>query len=73
VQEGSTLVNPAVPGSGLMRFTALGVPDVRYVVEASMNLTNWSALATNLGGSFDFEDAAAASWPQRFYRLLIGP
>jgi hypothetical protein len=73
VQEGSTLVTPAVPSSGQMRFTALGVPDVRYVVEASMNLTNWSGLATNLGGSFDFEDAEATNWPQRFYRVLIGP
>jgi len=73
VQEGFTLVSPAVQGSGQMRFTALGVPDVQYVVEASTNLTGWSALATNLGGSFDFEDADATNWPQRFYRVQIGP
>ena len=56
-----------------MRFTVLGVPDVRYVVEASADLTNWSGLATNLGGSFDLEDANATNWAQRFYRVLIGP
>ncbi|PWU14751.1 MAG: hypothetical protein C5B50_16650 [Verrucomicrobia bacterium] len=47
--------------------TAPGVP---FVVLASTNLLDWSPVATNLlGGVQDFSDQAAASYPQRFFRV----
>jgi uncharacterized protein (TIGR03790 family) len=42
-----------------------------YVVQASTNLTDWSALATNhYGGALDLADEDAAVYPRRFYRSV---
>ena len=71
--SGPTLISMDVPADGSAAFTTLGVPDVRYVVEASSNLADWSGLATNVGAPFDFVDLDAATWAQRFYRVSVGP
>jgi hypothetical protein len=68
-----TLVSMKAPVAGLAAFTTLGVADVRYAVEASPDLTNWSGLVTNLGAPFEFADPGTTNWPQRFYRVSVGP
>jgi len=57
-----------VAGATALRLS--GQPDMTFVIEASTNLANWTALKTNVttGGYFDFIDVAAATLPARFYR-----
>jgi len=49
-----------------------GPPASTYVIEASTNLTDWTAISTNSGltGSVVFSDTEAANFSQRFYRAL---
>jgi pectin methylesterase-like acyl-CoA thioesterase len=46
-----------------------------YEVFASTNLTDWVSLVTNTSPTmpFLFTDPNAASYPQRFYRIVVGP
>jgi uncharacterized protein (TIGR03790 family) len=45
-----------------------------YLLQASTNLIQWTALVTNLAGStMDFEDLAAANFSRRFYRASVLP
>ena len=48
-----------------------GVPYVQYVVEASANLTNWTAIATNKGGPFVFSEALSSRATNHFYRVAF--
>ena len=51
--------------------TLSGSPDQTYVLEASFDMHNWTAISTNLtdaNGLFTFVDSDAASYPSRFYR-----
>lgn len=47
-----------------------GLSGYRFALEASTNLTVWSALTTNTtaGGRFDYTDAGAVGLGRRFYR-----
>jgi len=48
-----------------------GASGANYILHASTNLVHWRPLATNraANGVVDFVDAAAASFPKRFYRV----
>lgn len=52
-----------------------GQDGLRWAVEASTNLLNWTALKTNQisGGSFDLLDIPAPGLPRRFYRARYIP
>lgn len=55
-----------------MVLTILGQPGHVYAIEATQNLSTWSVIGNatpGAGGSVDFTDANAASFPRRFYRL----
>jgi hypothetical protein len=58
-------------------FTGLGEPGGTYVVEASTDLNQWTAVATNQAsvpeGRFLFSDPHGANPPQRFYRSVTLP
>jgi len=54
------------PANGKVNLRLSGVPAQRYVLEASTNLVNWSAIHTNTG-NFEFSDSVAGM-PLRFYR-----
>ena len=44
-----------------------------YIVEASTNLVDWEKIGVAMDqgdGTFTFEDANAAQFPNRFYRLV---
>jgi hypothetical protein len=51
--------------------TLSGSPAQTYVIEASFDMHNWTALSTNMtdsNGLFMFVDSDATSYPSRFYR-----
>jgi RNA polymerase sigma factor (sigma-70 family) len=57
-------------GDGTFRLQFTGVPNGKYVIEASTNLTEWVLLgpATNNGGKLEFVDGDAPRFTLRFYR-----
>jgi hypothetical protein len=58
--------------NGVFNLHVDGLPGLPYLVQSSRDLLNWSAFSTNsLGGSWDFQDAQAASYPIRFYRASL--
>jgi len=63
-------------GSVVLDFT--GIPGSTYWVEAATNLTppmNWTPLSTNVAGTnglWQFTDAQATNFLQRFYRTQLG-
>jgi len=56
-----------------LQLSFLGVPGSNYVLQASTNLTSWTPISTNTAGinSFNFIDPHAASFPDRYYRVLL--
>ncbi len=60
-------------GQFLMRLT--GPSNIRYAIDGTTNLLQWTALKTNTitDGSFDFIDSAAAPFSKRFYRARYVP
>jgi hypothetical protein len=78
------VLNPAKPqmansifSNGAFRFTFSGDAGPDYVVQSATNLaaTNWPTLfATNPAAlPFSWADTTAANFPQRFYRIQLGP
>jgi hypothetical protein len=57
--------------NNLFHFTVNGVSGVRYTVQSSDNLTNWTSVATNSGAPFIFVEPRDQSITNRFYRTLI--
>ena len=49
---------------------ASGIPGYNYVIEASTNLINWTAIQTN-SVPFQFIDVNASNYPMRFYRTVL--
>ncbi len=62
-------------GGGQFQFGANVTTGTNYTVEASTNMTNWSAVfSTNApGNSFTWADDTVASNQKRFFRLSTGP
>jgi uncharacterized repeat protein (TIGR01451 family) len=63
------------PGN-VFTFTLTGVPNTSYVILASPDLSTWSPVGTNVtsgGGTFQFQDPNAGSFPRRYYRAQVGP
>ena len=58
--------------NGQFSFLVTGLPGGRYVVQASSDLTRWTSVETN-AAPFIFQDSAAGSFSQRFYRALYFP
>jgi len=58
--------------NGAVQLTLTGQTNLLYVFEASTNLLQWTKIAvrTNLTGSVELTDSAAAKFPQRFYRTV---
>ena len=55
----------------LIRFTEIAAGP--YYIQASPDLTNWMEIGAALrqpDGSFEFEDASAPNYPERFYRKV---
>jgi len=56
-----------------LQLTVTGQANLRYVFEASLDLAQWTKIGvrTNLTGTAELTDSAAANVPQRFYRVLV--
>jgi hypothetical protein len=73
------LANPvlgaATATNGQFSFRISGDYGPDYFVQASSNLMNWSAIATNNSPTLPFiwRDTNANFWPSRFYRVILGP
>ncbi len=71
---GLILTNPSV-ANGQFKVTVRGTAGQRFAVEASSNLVNWISLDTNtfVTNSFEWSDAGASGFINRFYRALLSP
>ena len=58
--------------NGQFQFTLNGGFGLSYLVQASADLTNWSAITTNTA-PFDYTDVAAGNAAVRFYRGVYSP
>ena len=66
----------AGPSGGAFVLRLEGEPGRKYALEASNDLSNWTALKTNvvgLDGAVDFADTSAGSFPLRYYRGRFVP
>jgi hypothetical protein len=77
-----TVNRPVQPGlaspslaDGKFGMTISGDAGPDYTIQASSNLLNWSSILTTNPPStpFLYLDTAATNYPQRFYRILLGP
>jgi len=72
IQPSGWLVKVAMGPNRALHFTIAAPPGTTGTVEASSDLTNWTALwafATGPDGICEFSDETAPAAPQRFYRL----
>src|SRR4030095_9594491 len=58
-----------VGSNGWMRFTSSSNANTVLNLEASTNFANWSTIGTLHDKLFNFPDAGAGDFQQRFYRL----
>ena len=58
-----------------VRLSIQGQTGPDYLLLASTNLTNWTAISTNTPGTLPFlwTDTNASQHPKRFYRVQLGP
>ncbi len=65
-----TTLSSVLRTNGQTRFNITGVAGQVYIIEASTNLTSWSAISTNTAPSatFPFTDTSTTV-PKRFYRV----
>jgi hypothetical protein len=61
--------SPPLP-DGRFPLTLTSAPGVRFAVEASTDLSQWTEVASgvNTTGTFNFIDDQARTLPQRFFR-----
>jgi hypothetical protein len=66
---------PVVRPDGAFQFTLSGVLGKAYVVEATLDFTTWSSLATNFvnaANQWVFVDSYYVNFAKRFYRARLG-
>ncbi len=72
----ATLIDPLVLLDGRFQCTVSNlVPGKTYIVEASTNLMNWTAISTNVAASSveSYVDDGAAAFRRRCYRSVHLP
>lgn len=71
----SPTIQPASFGSGTFQFQVSGDAGPDYTILASTNLLNWSPFFTTNPAALPFHwtDPNAASFNQRYFRILLGP
>ena len=57
--------------AGGLHLAVAGIPNVKYVIQASNDLTNWTSLVTNVGAPFFWSDPLVPQVTNRFYRTRI--
>ncbi|MGA2280171.1 MAG: hypothetical protein ABSG80_07710, partial [Verrucomicrobiota bacterium] len=69
IPDASTVSITATPDGPAI--TLSGSPDQTYVIQASLDMHNWTDIITNATdstGIFSFVDSDATNYPSRFYR-----
>jgi hypothetical protein len=70
---GTTTLSSSMISGGRFQFNVTGASGSQTnIVQASTNLINWVPIYTNMG-SMTFTDAAANTYPHRFYRVMTSP
>ena len=67
--------NLGTPGAESFDLNFSGTSNATYSVWAATNLVDWVRLGPAIEsspGQYEFTDAAATNWPQRFYRVSSG-
>lgn len=67
------LSHPHTSAQGGFSFVLAGLPHATYVIQASTDLTSWTAITTNVlpaTGALRITDAQAAEFVQRYYRAV---
>lgn len=70
--DGPSLITSAAVVTNSFQLSGLGVASAPYVLKASTNFVNWSALQTNTSdgaGIYQFIDQDFGHFPVRFYRV----
>jgi len=69
------VVTAATMSGGQFAFVVEGDAGTDYHVEASTNLIHWTPIFSTNSPALPFfwSDPAAAQWPVRFYRVMLGP
>ncbi|MFZ0828152.1 MAG: hypothetical protein WAO02_12075 [Verrucomicrobiia bacterium] len=57
----------------MFRFRVTGTSGQRYIIQGSTNFSAWVPLQTNSTMFYDFTDPNSATFPSRFYRVVLGP
>ncbi|HMJ90093.1 MAG TPA: lysyl oxidase family protein, partial [Candidatus Acidoferrum sp.] len=66
-------LEPLVVTDGALLIRSGAAPSERYAVEASEDLVQWTALATNTAAAETLNFTNSATLPQRFYRVRLLP
>ena len=69
------LSSPALLSGHSFQATLQGQAGLTYVIEASVDLTTWTPIATNVpsGATWTFVDPDSSSFGRRFYRGVFRP
>jgi hypothetical protein len=70
-ENGRSLTISSGSGTNGLTCQVNGVDSVRYVVETSADLTNWTAVRTNIGAPFNFTISSQSAETNRYYRTKI--
>src|SRR5262245_2266367 len=68
VQDTRLKIRPA-ESNGWVRLNSAATSNTLVILEASSNLLAWQTIATLHDGLFDYPDAGAGNFRQRFYRF----
>jgi probable HAF family extracellular repeat protein len=71
---GLVLTQPSASG-GTFRVLVAGAPGQKFIVEASVDLINWTNLGTNtlVYNTFPWTDSGSPNYANRFYRAMAVP
>jgi hypothetical protein len=75
-RAGTWLNSPALTANGRFKFTLMGEPGSRYLIEASTDLGGWTVLSTNTVNSptgTEIQELTPTNSPRQFYRCRPVP
>jgi len=70
-----SLISPQWLSGDRFTFGVTGTAPQGFVLQASMNLLDWTSLSTNplVGGKYNYTNSGASSFHYRFYRTRVTP